>query len=648
MDIFPEIHYSFKWRVSDIFLYTCQFTFFKVFSVLETDTSGSGVMRLAVPIRSEPPTAKVSEAIVCFLPSLYAHNEIEDEVTSASTDVNMTKTAAPLSFANEDPLHVDVAPTNSKIRSYQEKGKEKALSDGALYGRSSNDKENSHESVESCNSTRLFPKGVKRQNYDQVQLVESKRMRKCIQVSHDSSILKANSSFMNWISNMVKGLAHSNKEEESSLLALTCAHSNKVCSYKTTSFAKPRTGFQNVFESLYNKTPLSGVEKDKNQFIEDSSELVVADEKSLDNRNFDNSCKQVTLSDEEMNPHISRIPIKPWIFSAELAAESSEKRENKSLDIPECSREIIEGRPSGLLCTEVGITAEKMNLDIPLPISCAPEKSRPLSSLWITRLYTRNAQFEDSNRITKEALECNYEHQGANHVRLANDAFTFGDKTSEARDDSEGVMQTPNESGDLKFSREQKFIQPLQELKSSDALASVFAKRLDALRHIIHPSGRSDPPIYPLTCFFCGNSGHDLRKCPDLTETELENLILNISSFERVDESSCLCIRCFQLDHWAISCPLATSQEHTHSKQKGVSDSFPNFLTWNMKESSSKRLSTSNELQKSSLSNFGNHLKDKQIFPPCKLFNSQIAVPQEEVFHAIRKLRLSRSDILRY
>lgn len=616
--------------------------------MLETDASGSGVMRSAVPIRSEPPTAKVSEAVVCFLPSLRARNEIEDEVTSASTDVNVTKTAAPLSFAKEDSLHVDVAPTNSKICSYREKGKERALSDGAIYGRSSNDKENSHESMESCNSTRLFPRGVKRQNYDQGQLVESKRMRKCIQESPDSSVLKSNSSFMNWISNMVQGLANSNKEQESSRLALTCAHSDKVRSYKTTGFAKARTGFQNVFESLYNKAPISGVEKDKNLFIEDSSEFVVADEKSVDNQNFDKSCKQVTLSDEEINPHASRIPMKPWIFSAELATESSKKRENKPLDIPECNREIIEGKPSGLLCTEVKITAEKMNINIPLPISCAPEMSKPLSSLWITRLYSRNAQFEDSNQITKESLECNYEHHRANHVRLANDAFFNGDKTSEARDESEGVMQTPNESGDIKFSRKQNFIEPFQELKSSDALASVFAKRLDALRHIIHPSIRSDPETCPLTCFFCGNSGHDLRNCPELTETELENLLLNISSFERVDESSCLCIRCFQLDHWAISCPLATSQERMRSKQKRVSGSFPNFLTWSMKESSSKRLSTSNELQKSSLSNLGNHLKDRHLFPPCKLLNTQIAAPQDEVFHAIRKLRLSRSDILRY
>lgn len=704
-------------------------------------------MGLAVPIRSEPPTAKVSEALVCSLPNLQARQQIDDEVTSASVDVNKTKTDATLSLQalplmklessaendlghlvakevhsfgemelpREDSLPVARSPTNSRICLYREKGKEKALSEGEIYGRSSNEKDDSHESVESCNSAGLFPKGVKRQlHYDNGQPVGSKRMKKCIQGSlSPTSIIKANSSFMNWISNMVKGVPDSNKEQSSLL-----AHCNNFCSNdhqehfmcnKTTDFAKPM-GFQNVFQSLYcqtNKTYISGAQKN-NQCIAESSELMVAD-KSVDstpnscNRNNYSSSKQIILSDQVVTPHISRSPIKPWIFSADSATgNSSEKSlaENKALDKLECSKAIIEGNSSASLCKKVDTTADNMNLDIPLPMSCIPEKSSPLSSLWVTRLYTRSAKLENCNRAIEEAIDCNSEYPKANPESRANDVFSIGQKVSEARNDnagdqvhaSEGEMQSfsPKESFDFKFSHKRSPIQPSHELRSSEAMASVFAKRLDALRHIIYPSESRKPPIFPLTCFFCGYSGHDLRKCPELTETELENILVNISSFDRVDESTCFCIRCFQVDHWAISCPSASSQENRQSKQNAVSvkqhttchlsaeeksssylgggeddhkqvfagqvacsrkpifGSFPSCLTWNMKESSSRRFSTSNELQKSTLSNLENHVKDKQIFPPCKVFDTQFAVPQEEMFHAIRKLRLSRADILRY
>ncbi|KAL1562116.1 hypothetical protein AAHA92_04731 [Salvia divinorum] len=679
---------------------------------LEMDASRSVVIGSAVPICFQPPTAKVSEAVVCSLPNLQAQDQIDDEVTSAvdktKTDAASSIIPAPnlmnvessdendlgghlvakearslgeMELPREDPLAVDIAPTSSRIFLYREKGKGKALSDGYIYGRSSNNKEDSHETVESCNSAGLFPKGVKRQHYDQGQEIESKRVKTCVEEKPGStSFIKTDSSFVKWISNMVKGLTDSNKQESSSLLALTLARSNNVCSHnhnhnhqesfvcnKTTEFAKPRTGFQNVFQSLYcqtNKTLISGVDKD-NQLIAESDELMVSDTKLADktpqscNRNNDSSCKQIILSDQESNPQVFTRPVKPWIFSANfLNRNSSEK------SLAESSRKMVEGKPSGSLCKK----AEKMDLDIPFPVSCVPEKSRPLPSLWITRLYTRTAPFENCNRINDEALNCNSERLEANRESWENDVSSSGKKTSEARDDCARDQAHASGSVDPKFGHVQSHIQPFKESTSSEEMASVFAKRLDALRHIIHPSRGRSPLISPLTCFFCGNSSHDIRRCPELTESDLENLLVNISSFNRVDESPILCIRCFQLDHWAISCPSASSQDNRRLNQNAVTvqqqttcypqpfagevgcstkpafGSFPSFLTSNMKEWSGKRLSTLNELQKSTLLNSGNHLKDKQIFPPCKLSDTQLV----EMFHVIRRLRLSRADILRW
>ncbi|XP_042065868.1 uncharacterized protein LOC121809356 isoform X2 [Salvia splendens] len=631
---------------------------------LEMDASRSVVIGSAVPIRFQPPTAKVSEAVVCSLPNLQAHDQIDDEVTSAvdktKTDASPSIIPAPTlmnvessdendlgghlvakearslretELPREDPLAVDIAPTRSRIFFYREKGnekeKEKALSDGYIYGRSSNNKEDSHETVESCNSAGLFPKGVKRQHYDHGQEIESKRVKTCVDEKPGlTSFIKADSSFVKWISNMVKGLTDSNKQESSSLLALTLARSNNVCSHnhqesfmcnKTTEFAKPRTGFQNVFQSLYcqtNKTLISGVDKDQ-QLIAESDELMVSDTKLADktprscNRNNDSSCKQIIISDQESNPQVSTRPVKPWIFSAGFLNRNSSE---KSLE--ESSRKMVEGKPSASLCKK----AEKMDLDIPFPVSCVPEKSRPRPSLWITRLYTRTAPFENCNRINDEDLDCNSERLEANHENWENDVSSSGKKTSEARDDCARDQAHASESAGPKFGHGQNHIQPFKESTSSEEMASVFAKRLDALRHIVHPSGRRSPPTSPLTSFFCGNSGHDIRRCPELTESDLENLLANISAFNKPFAGEVGCSR------------------------KPAVGSFPSFLTSNMKEWSSKRISTSNELQKSTLSNSGNHLKDKQIFQPCKISNTQ----QEEMFHVIRRLRLSRADILRW
>lgn len=720
----------------------------------EMNSSRSDTMGLAVPIRSEPHAAKVSEALVCSLPNLQSRQEPDDEVTSASRDVNKNKTRTPISIRGptlmklessaendlghlaakegqslgemglprENSSSVDRAPTDSRICLYQEKGKEKASSDGDGFARSSNDEDDSHETVESCSSARLFSKGIKRQHYDQAQLVESKRMKKYIQGSHGStSIVKADSSFMNWISNMVKGLSDCNKEE-SSPLTLTLAHSNNVRSNnhqenfmcnKTADCTRPKMGFQSVFQSLYcrsTKTSDSGVQKD-NQSIAESRELMVADKKSLEilpqscDSNSDNSCKQIIPSDKEVNPHVSGNTRKPWIFSADFACipNSCQRSlvENKASNTPECNRAKDDVSPSSSLCKKVNGTAEETSLNIPLPISYVPEKSSPLSSLWITRLYTRTSRLENCNQITEEAHDCSSECPKANLDCRATDVFSIDQKISEARDDSAGDqvhaseqdMQrfSPKTSIDFKSTHKLSPVQLPQKLRSSEAMVSVFAKRLDALRHNIHPSEKRKSPTCPLICFFCGRSGHDLRKCPELAETELENLLVNISSFDRVEESPCVCIRCFKLDHWAISCPLVSSHGHRRSEQNGgainhyttchlrlcadekcssylggeeddrkqvvtgqvacsrkpILDSFPSYLTWNAKESSSKWLSTSNDFQKSTSSNSENHLKDKQICPLSNFVGAQNAVPQEEMFNALRKLRLSRADILR-
>ncbi|KAK4405822.1 hypothetical protein Sango_0588700 [Sesamum angolense] len=154
------------------------------------------------------------------------------------------------------------------------------------------------------------------------------------------------------------------------------------------------------------------------------------------------------------------------------------------------------------------------------------------------------------------------------------------------------------------------------ELRSSEAMTSVFAKRLTP-SSIKHPSEKRKSSTSTLKCFFCGQSGHDLRKCLELTDTELNDLLLcadNEASHPGRDND----------DNKQVAARLMAC-----SRSKSCLDS-------------------PNEYQKSTALNSENDLKDKQSFPPYNFINAQSAVVPEEMFQAIRKLRMSRADILRW
>ncbi|KAK4482819.1 hypothetical protein RD792_009989 [Penstemon davidsonii] len=451
-----------------------------------------------------------------------------------SAENDMTgKEAHSLGETNENSLPVERSPTSSRVRLYQEKGKQKALSDGDIYGQSS--KDNSHESVESCNSARLFSKGIKRQNCDRELVIGGKRMKR-----HGSpSIIGPDSSFMNWISNMVKGLSESNKRERSSFapaLAFTndaygVKHPKKFMDNKIRDSANQNTGFQTMFQSMYcRKTKVENGQEKEDYFLEETKELEYLPTSC--ERKVDNSCKEIMVSNKKVN-----------------------------LSKP---------------CTN------------------------PLASLWITRLYTQTPNLENRNQVTWKTPKDNLDN-----------VFPMDQKSSEAKDVSE-------------------------------AMDSVFARRLDALRHII-PSKTRNYSTSSLTCFFCGKSGHDLRDCPEVTKTELEDLLVKISSISTVRESPSICIRCLNIDHWAISCPFVTSST---PRQSGKNASF--YLTWNVKKSSRNKRSSSKEIRKSSSSNSENGSKYDGNFPLCNFVNAEKTSAPEDMCCVIKKLRLSRGNILRW
>ncbi|XP_019180446.1 PREDICTED: uncharacterized protein LOC109175609 isoform X5 [Ipomoea nil] len=114
-----------------------------------------------------------------------------------------------------------------QISCHKRKGKGKALSDSDdSNGKMSSSEEGSHESVESCNSARIFPESKNLENSEQPLYLGSKRVKTQMQRNvAPTSPIGHGSSFFTWISNMVNGLSKPSQEEVP-LLALTVAHSN--------------------------------------------------------------------------------------------------------------------------------------------------------------------------------------------------------------------------------------------------------------------------------------------------------------------------------------------------------------------------------------------------------------------------------------
>lgn len=629
---------------------------------IEIYASGSGVVGLHVDNPSEPIVTKLSEALVCSLPNFHFRKEPDDELTSATQELTKDKTDKPfyvpppplnnMVSSAEDDLCNSIAKQNlhlvegsqkgRRICLDKEKGKEKALSDEDTCGRSSNDEDNSHESVESCNSAGSFSKGVKRRSNDQGLVLESKRIKESIHGSPGSaSTVRPGSTFMNWISNMVKGLSDSNKEESSSLaLTLACSYDfygryspEKFPSKKTNDSASLDMGFQTIFQSSSCRNPTisnNEVEKETDS-KEESRELVVTDKTSLDD--LPGSCEQIGLSNKEVNPVIVGQTSKPRIFSAYIDCSPLARERNLAENKASVERRAILSDSSG---EEMNSTAEETTPATPLAMSDVPEKSNPLSNLWITRFSTRAPRLEKWDEITRETNECTTHWPKANSDRVKDDLMLIDQKSSEGRDDFAGIERfnaNAEVTVDLKSTSKLCPIAPSQEIRSSEAMASLFARRVNALRHIGPSKGRNTSTSL-VTCFFCG-SGHDLRECPDVTKAELEDLLLKMSSFDRIEESSCLCIRCSRSDHWAISCPLAPSSSHLRSKRNASSS--PSHWTLNAKGYLSKRTESS----------LGNSVKTNRNSSPSNIVNAQDTVVLSEVFHAIKNLRLSRADILR-
>ncbi|XP_010522494.1 PREDICTED: uncharacterized protein LOC104801095 isoform X2 [Tarenaya hassleriana] len=497
--------------------------------------------------------------------------------------------------------------TESGSRKYQAKGKgkekEKALSDVNIDGRTQKDIDDdgdddaeSFGSVESCNSAGLVTRGKRRANFEGQMIVGSKRLKMQIQECQGStSKLRQDSSFMNWISNMMKGFWKANEEKEedhSPAGALTVTETDDHVNRNDDQ--QHYTGFQSFFQSIY-----------------------------CPRRNIQDAC--VNLLDEECDTDAAPLSCRGKLlpnFQEQVLVTNGNHVSVSSENKNSCNHESYSDKdrksspPSG--------NKSKPNRDKtsdPEPdgkeIQTFANRNSALRSLWISRFSSRNS-----------CLQSNGHHDGISSINIrvqeANESVSVMVKTRDSQEITKEDCARGYGNSNL-MQNNLNLVVASPRIESSEALASLFARRLGVIKHIVplDLAGKVEGSVVTLTCFYCGKKGHHLRDCSEVTDNELRDLLIrNINAQNGREKASGVCIRCFQLNHWAATCPNAPWR---NSRAEGNKSRHLEGTIAGMMASTSG--------PKFSVQDSGD--------------NQAIDVP-EAVFDAVRVLRLSRTDILKW
>ncbi|XP_039007251.1 uncharacterized protein LOC120134949 isoform X2 [Hibiscus syriacus] len=553
------------------------------------------------------------------------------------------------------------SPTNGGIRRCRRKGKEKTLSDGDVKGMMSKAKgDDSGESVESCNSAALFSTGKRRKGFEQELIVGSKRV-------------KQDSPFMNWISNMMKGFLKA-KDEKPSLM-LTAANTNKShgraienldASNENRDQGCGNIGFQSVFHTKVQGTSRLEIDQagldPNNKICDINATSVTYHGENFNFLNVFNGRFEKPICGDRVGPsgRSSEGNIAQNTSSIDLHVDVRKERASTSSSLGKLKRNV-----------------ENIDLDAPsetktVQNSC--HKSNLPESLWITR-FTPKSFSSSLNRDTAGAVECFSDFMKhtpfcQNNVNVPNSLKTVGTRQQGPE------VQLTSSSKELPSASEMEasISIGLHCLRSNDSemMASLYSRRLHAPKHIM-PSGVFDNQTSStVTCFFCGRKGHHLEYCPDITDNEIEYL-RNIKSSNRFKELPCSCFRCFELRRWDVICPTESKVQH-HPACRASSSSFGDLQCYARFEENTKLLDENREAMAGQIiridsgkgprtlyeviademkSNTNVKKKyvgssSKEIKPWDGFTNQQDTDTLKVIFDAVRMLRLSRTDILKW
>ncbi|XP_024023066.1 uncharacterized protein LOC112092093 [Morus notabilis] len=603
--------------------------------------------------------------------------------------------------------------TSSRVRVKRKKGKEKALSDGMM----PKDDDDSHESVESCNSAGLFPTGKRRRSFEEDLVVGTKGFKKQIHcLDGSTSVARQNSSFMNWISNMMKRFSQSVQDEAPFPLSIVRPddrHENidkrLTTVDKNQDAGSKIIGFQSIFQSMYcgkaevQETRVLNVEY---QVGEGSKELGSSNKMSNNNatpiacqgENSKVAGKHFLLLNERFNESMSgngeALAIQPknlldkFVDSQENGHTNSE--ENKSKCQLAISSKEKERTSSNTSLGKRKTSSAEHDSDLPCEGKTTSKfyhRNDSLGSTWITRFAAKiSGSSENPNHFNpsaglspKRSVEClKLIPHAQNHIGFHVDSAIF-ENTDHAMEnpipfygkESEDSSSRIKSHDDTKSMYKLTPVLPFPQLNHSDAMASVFAKRLDAFKHITSSRVTSDAAHATMTCFFCGVKGHNLRDCSEIKQTELEELLRNLNTCSGIEELPCLCIRCFQRSHWAVACPKTSPSKRLQLESNAsFSEMLPStgnrdslklqsdedMITetdFNSKVDEmmnfQKKLSSTSPVKKHIASVPEENMSiENRIMPFQYIVSEQNSDVPKGLFDAVKRLRLSRSHIIKW
>nr|GMD59724.1 Zinc finger, CCHC-type domain containing protein [Ipomoea batatas] len=643
--------------------------------VAEDNGSGNQILGLGLTVSSEIRSSRklgpqVARSLNLVLPQQESNEKaaslgeesggkrehLEKQESSAENDKQKLVTKEGSEQNEKGVMRENSVPLETSLALRRRKGKEKVYSDGNGNSRMSSNEEDSHESVDSCNSTRMFPQGKRQLQLEQPLLVGGKRIKTEMQ-GHTASTSNVgnDSSFMTWISNMVNGFPKTNREEAP--LPLPLAHSlpgnernrGEIITYgKNHDVERNNTGFQTMFHLLLcppSATPEPRALKDDPSTGESKEVILPGNDESNHGEIVAYDKNHNSGSENTGFQSMFRSLFRPPSVMPEKRMLKDDPPTRESKEVMLADKMIIEASPISCHRESSGsdeqifvsksdkvITsalAHRDGISTKFPIksfdackSTSTEKkssgnssSRKTteggnSSGSLRKLKTRNGNNNSSSHpseskaVNKDLSNTSVSHGHGNLwiTRFCvkdHPTATNLDEFKEKRDETtqrspDCTRSNPNAAIDQKDNNKNaKF--PSPKLKSSEAMASLFARRLDAIKHIVPSTPQNEAMCSRTTCFFCGRRGHDLRNCSEVTETELESLLRNVSSYDGTEDLHSLCIRCLQLNHWAITCPLESSgkqqqQEHgnsvlnsycasnLHIRPADDDENYPNFL----------------------------------------------------------------------
>ncbi|KAM5550210.1 hypothetical protein ABKV19_027635 [Rosa sericea] len=515
------------------------------------------------------------------------------------------------------------SPTNSRIRKHRRKGKEKALSDGDLSGRMSkkavsdgnisgrmsNEGDDSHESVESCNSARLVSSGKKRWGFEDQFIVGTKRFRKQIQETPGcSSYVKQNSSFMNWMSSMMKGFSKSIQDEALPLTVVHPDHARENSDKKLITYNKNQDagiksiGFQSIFQSLYcpraedQGTRMSSGNHEIRERPEELEQAIIPKVFHGEKMNLGKGCLlPVGKFNESTCGNEVGSAIQPEILSAKVAS-SQEKGNNTDSVENKCG---VSSTSS--LGKRKKISVEHVESD-PQPEGKTTDKfvhrRDLLGSLWVTRFTPKRSGLSlMSDRYSVGAvLDCSNDKNnvGVKEQSVEDIVSVSGNELQECAADNAGSLAFNRNEGqsDEKSVSKLNPMLPAPKFGGSEAMASVFARRLDALKHI-SPSG--------------------------ITEGNMK---------------------------------LLTGKESQSQASVDQDDSRVETdlnLSWKSNAASKKMRHSSNSVKRYSASSSGqNKIKQKPVIPLSQFVNIPVTDVPKGISDSVKRLRLSRTDVLKW